>query len=116
MKAGFVIAFNGFHKWPLLFTVHPDPARPKAWNTLAVRDRLKDIAHRLNCMVVVGQAELATHVYGPAGRVYKRTTHPQFFLDDGRRIGVPEGDFRPFPPSPREIVEVLFGPTTGRRI
>lgn len=107
-KCGFVIAFNGMGMWPLLFTVHPDPARPKAWNTLANRTLFKAMAGRLNSMVVVGQAELATHVFAPSGKVFKKTEHPEFFIDGGVQVGVPQNEFRLWRPGPKEIGAALF--------
>jgi hypothetical protein len=107
-RCGFVVAFNGLESWPLMFTVHPDPARPMAWNTLANRTLFMDWAAKLNCMVVIGQASCAVAAFSPARRIYKRKDWPALFIDDGRTVGIPEDDFLLWRPTMRQIADAVF--------
>jgi hypothetical protein len=108
-RAGFVVALtNDFRVFPLLFTVHPDPARPDAWKTPANRAVFKALARDFNAMVVVGQHHLARHVFAPNGNEYSKAQRPELFENDGGKIGVPEEDFLPFRLSWREIATRLW--------
>jgi hypothetical protein len=108
-RCGFVVAFNGLASWPLMLTVHPDPARPTAWNTLANRTRFKAWAAALNSMIVVGQANRATHVFTPRGKVFKKALYPEMFIDGGVQIGVPDTEFLGMrAPSLHDVAMVIF--------
>jgi uncharacterized protein len=109
-KVGFVVALtNDFRSFPLLFTVHPDPAHPDAWKAPRHRLVFKTLARDFNAMVVVGQHHLARHVFAPSGSEYNRAQHPQFFEEDGGRIGVPEHDFFEWRLSLEEVCAKLWG-------
>lgn len=93
-RSGYCLWINNPFGWPMVVTVGVDPARPDAWTQPAARALFAKLAFDLNCLVAIGQGQLASHVFTPLGAVYARADHPRFFSDDGF-VGAPDFDFRP---------------------
>lgn len=91
---GFVISLNDIHAHPMVVTVHPDPARPDAWDTLRARKLFLAIADQWNCIVAVGQGVLAQIIFCPQGYVFTKAEAPELFIDGGLRVGAPDFVFR----------------------
>jgi hypothetical protein len=107
---GFAIWINDAMKWPMTITVGCDPQRPTAWDRPRFRARFKALAYELNCIVAIGEGELCTHVFAPSGRVYSKAERPEFFIEGGRRVGVPSKDFRPgVQPTLAEVAQAILG-------
>lgn len=87
--AGWVMAINDPGTFPHVVTIHPDPARPDAWNAPWARRLFAAIADHWNAVVVVGQGALATHIFAPTGHVFDKPTSPALFVEDGAKVGVP---------------------------
>jgi len=91
--AGFVAALGELDKFPPVLRIHPDPARPTAWQ--AHIPLFKKLAARFNCIVAVGQGKRATNTISPKGNVYSAAVFPAIFKDGGLQAGVPAEDFLP---------------------
>jgi hypothetical protein len=108
-RVGFVVALtNDFRTFPLVFTVHPDPAHPDSWKAPRHRLVFKALAAKFNAMVVIGQHRLARHVFAPNGNDYSRAAHPELFDMDGGIVGLPSADFLPFRLSAMEVAQMLW--------
>lgn len=92
---GFVVAVNDVHVHPMIVTVHPDPARPDAWDTLRARKLFLAIAEQWNALVVIGQGKLAQVIFAPQGCVFTKEEAPELFINGGEQIGAPDFLFRP---------------------
>jgi hypothetical protein len=104
----FVVALTShFSTFPLLFTVHPDPAHPDSWKAPRHRLEFKKLAAKFNAMVVVGQAHLACHMFAPDGTEFTREAHPDYFKDHGKTVGVPQKNFLPFKLTAMQVVQLL---------
>lgn len=90
--SGFVIALNDAKAHPMVVTVHPDPARPDAWDTLRARKLFHAIADQWNCIVAIGQGTLAHTIFGPQGYVFTKEGAPELF--QGETVGAPDFIFR----------------------
>jgi hypothetical protein len=92
-KVGFVLSMGPITNYPFVVTVHPDPARPTAWDTFYFRSVFARIARGLNCLLAVGQGRTATHIFTPVGKVYDKASRPDLFVNGGEQVGAPPGDF-----------------------
>jgi hypothetical protein len=106
--AGFVLAVNDPYNWIGVVTVHPDPARPKAWDTLWHTTVFSHLASRWNCIVAIGQAEIATDLFYPDGTRVSREKNPALFTDYDGNVAVPDNrvgpDQRPLIEQMRETI------------
>jgi hypothetical protein len=108
-RVGFVLALTShFTAWPLLFTVHFDPAHPDSWKAPRHKATFKMVAAKFNAIVAVGQSHLATHVFAPDGSEFSRDQFPEYFKDDGKTVGVPSRHFLPFKMSPAQVALALW--------
>jgi hypothetical protein len=107
--AGWVMSINDPTTFPMVVTVHPDPARPDAWRTAKNVRLFLALADAWNCMIAVGQGKLAQMIYGPMGHVVDKATSPDAFFEDGSFVGLPGFCFHPDrrPPVLR-VAEVRF--------
>lgn len=90
---GFMISFNRVDVFPGVVTVHPDPARPKAWETLWHQSVFSHIAERWNCVVAIGQVPITTHLFLPNGTRVSIAEHPELMGET--TVGAPEFVFGP---------------------
>ena len=109
-KCGFVIALSsGVSDRPVILTVHPNPDFPDSWKQPRHRETFRKLAQTFNAIVVVGEHHLARHIFTPIGNEYTKQSHPEYFKDNGARIGAPETDFLPHHLTNEEMVWLLFG-------
>jgi hypothetical protein len=109
-RVGFVVAMNGkFGEFPTIITINPDPRHPNSWNKNHHRREFARLARLMNAIVVVGEAALARLIFTPMGNTFSREDRPEFFKEDGARIGIPREEFLPHIPSKEEICMHLFG-------
>jgi hypothetical protein len=92
---GFVVSINDPNVHPMVVTVHPDPARPDAWDTIRARRFFLLLAQDWNCLVAIGQGELAHTIFAPQGYVFTKDSAPELFIDGGNKIGAPDFLFAP---------------------
>jgi hypothetical protein len=108
-RVGFVVALGGtFGDLPTIITVHPDPLHPNSWRAPRHKELFWSLARKFNAIVCIGQAELAQHIFSPRGNEYSRERHPHLFKEDGKLIGLPEGEFLPGHPTKTDLVRLLF--------
>lgn len=108
-RVGFVVALGGFFgDLPTIITVHPDPDHPNSWRAPRHKDLFWSLARKFNAIVCIGQAELAQHIFSPRGNEFSRERHPHLFKENGKRIGLPEGEFFPGHLSKIETARLLF--------
>jgi hypothetical protein len=88
--AGFVVAIGQVFRFPATVCVHPDPERPDAWKAEKYTRLFQHMATLWNCLVVIGQADLATRVYIPVGGWIDRDKNPEAFQDGGRTLAIPD--------------------------
>lgn len=108
-RVGWVLALTTHYTiWPPLFTVHPDPAHPDSWRAPRHKAVFKSFAAKFNAIVAVGQADLACHVFAPDGSEFSREKYPEYFLQGGKVVGLPQHCFLPFKMSPAEFAGALW--------
>jgi hypothetical protein len=108
-RVGFVAAMGGqFGEFPALLTIHPDPAHPDSWKAPRHRALFLRLARQFNAIVVIGQGALARHAFSPMGNEFPRDRFPEFFTENGNRVGLPEFEFLPWRPTKQDIVKLLF--------
>jgi hypothetical protein len=111
-RVGFVIAPGGnFGEWPCVLCVHPDPAHPDSWKAPRHRALFLSLAKKFNAIVVIGQGELARHMFSPKGNEFSRERYPELFRENGKRIGLPDFEFLEHHLSKLELVQLLFSVT-----
>jgi uncharacterized cysteine cluster protein YcgN (CxxCxxCC family) len=94
VECGFVVAINDASDYPVVITVHPDPARPDAWK--AFRPAFAQLAHEQDCIVAVGQGRTATDIFAPQGFHATKAEAPSLFVDGGLKVGAPDFLFKRF--------------------
>lgn len=90
---GWVLTINDPYTWPLVVTVHCDPARPDSWRDLWSQTILTTIADNWNCMVAIESAPNCKAVIAPTGQMLTRDTMPELFEDV--YVGLPDFLFHP---------------------
>ena len=109
-RVGFVVALGGtFGQHPTIFCVHPDPDHPESWRQIRHKDLFRSLARKFNALVVIGQGELACHIFSPRGNEFSRFKHPYLFRDNGKSVGLPENEFFKRHLSKEELAQMLFG-------
>jgi hypothetical protein len=108
-RVGFVVAMGGiFGELPIIITIHPDPAHPDSWKAPRHRATFLALAKKFNAIVVIGQGELARHIFSPRGNEFTRERHPHLFKEGGKRIGLPDYEFFPAHLSKMNLAKMLF--------
>jgi uncharacterized cysteine cluster protein YcgN (CxxCxxCC family) len=91
---GFLLAVNDLDVWPGVVTVHPDPARPLAWQTLWHQTAFATIAERWNCLIAIGQSPGTSYIFTPDASRFEVAKHPELVRNDGF-VGAPDFCFGP---------------------
>jgi hypothetical protein len=114
---GFCLWVNDPFVWPMTITVGLDPKRPTAWDRPHFRARFKALAWELNCILAIGQGELATHIFAPSGRIFAKADRPELFIDGGKQVGLPGKEFRAgVRLTVAEVAQAILGYAASERI
>jgi hypothetical protein len=76
-------------------TVHPDPARPDAWDNPWALTIFATLADSWNCIVAIGQIPLTTHLFLPGSQCLLIADNPWAMNDESGTVAAPAHLFGP---------------------